>query len=436
VGEARLWEASALATAKREAEAEVAAVVASAKAKAQRQMRAESEAAAAEARAAADRSAAADRKEAAAARAAKRKKAAADDAQKAKAADAPSLTLRGAGGGGNGGGGGVGGGKPKGVAVYLLTWHEDNFFGYYTDLLTSIRCLYKFFLKPYGYGVVVFVYGNMPAAKKTELRARLPAGVDITIKSITFDYPRKIAADVDGYMNKHCVVTKPNGKTYHAWPEKKCGCGCGGPICWHLNYLHMNRFFTYGQWKLWRDDAELRQYEWYMRVDVDLFLQKQVPFDPFARMAQKGCVFMTGTSAFEAEGCYEGQHAATLKFAAEHGNEVGGAALYPENVKKLKPSENYWGGWNMGHINTFKSAAHLAYADYINEDGRIYTMRWNDQVHFAQAIALLTKDNGVCKEPEMFGEGTTSTDGLGSHQFVHMHGGGDAKGVIDKCMLD
>ena len=135
----------------------------------------------------------------------------------------------------------------------------------------------QFFLKPYGYGVVIFVYGDMPADKKAELRAKLPADAHITIKQIDFDFPRKIAADVDGYMNKHCVVTKDNGSLYNGWQDgKRCGCGCGGPICWHLNYLHMNRFFTYGQWKLWRDDPELQDYEYYMRVDVDLFLQKKV----------------------------------------------------------------------------------------------------------------------------------------------------------------
>ena len=79
---------------------------------------------------------------------------------------------------------------------------------------------------------------------------------------------------------------------------------------------------------------------------------------------------------------------------------------------------------------TFKSAAHLAYADYVNEDGRIYTKRWNDQVHFTQAIAMLTKNNSVCKVPDLYENWHKDPP-----QYVHMHGAGSTDKVKKRCVL-
>ena len=98
--------------------------------------------------------------------------------------------------------------KPRGIAVYLITWHEDNFFSYYSDLLVSLRCLYKFVLKPYGYPVVIFVQGDMPPSKEAEIRQQVPSDANVMIKRIAFDFPSVIADDpdggVDGYMGRHC----------------------------------------------------------------------------------------------------------------------------------------------------------------------------------------------------------------------------------------
>lgn len=140
--EREAMDAAAARTAQRKAVEEVAAVMAAAKAKAQQQLEADRDAAATAAAAAA-----------AATRAAQGGAATEHRAEATAATLQQTSQLR-----GEGREGGLdeqadsvvvaarstgGSGKPKGTAVYLLTWHADNFFAYYTDLLTSIRCLYK-----------------------------------------------------------------------------------------------------------------------------------------------------------------------------------------------------------------------------------------------------------------------------------------------------
>eukprot|EP00936_MAST-01D_sp_MAST-1D-sp1_P002692 g2692.t1 len=336
----------------------------------------------------------------------------------------------------------------RGIAAYLITWHEDDFFSYYSDLLTSLRCLYKFVLEPYNYPVVIFVQGDMPLNKVEQIREQVPHHFRsrVIIKHISFDFPRKIRngdGGVDGFMRKNCIRKSDGVNVWLDERPRRCGCGCGGDAaCWHINYLHMNRFFTYKQWQLWRNDPDLKKYEYYMRVDVDLFLQRKVPHDPIQRAASRRCAFSTGQMQYESAGCFEGQLDATKAWVAQNDGQfvdkntdetdenVNVTPLFATNLDKLQPSAAYWGAFNVGNITLFKSAAHLAYADHINEDGRMYTMRWNDQVHFAQATAMLTENNSVCFDDTFVWNGH-SHDPL----FVHLHGAGTDSDVMKKCKL-
>jgi hypothetical protein len=90
----------------------------------------------------------------------------------------------------------------------------------------------------------------------------------------------------------------------------------------------------------------------------------------------------------------------------------------------------YWGGWNCADIRFFKTDAHLDYADHINEIGKIYTMRWNDQGHYPLAISLLHERglDAVCTN-KVFDNGVTEMS-------MHHHGGASEKKVLEACEKD
>ena len=81
-------------------------------------------------------------------------------------------------------------------------------------------------------------------------------------------------------------------------------------------YTFLVEYRTLLIWKLFREDPYLQQFDYYMNVDADLFLLKDLPNDPLLEMSSKQCVFSTGRPQADAVGCYEGQKEATLDFAA------------------------------------------------------------------------------------------------------------------------
>ena len=101
---------------------------------------------------------------------------------------------------------------------------------------------------------------------------------------------------------------------------RKCGCTCpdvgcdraeGDTHCWSLQYLHMNHFFTHTMWTR----PELEDFDYFMRIDADLYLQNELPFDPFEKLRTHGCKFGTGKEGSDMRGCYEGQLQATRDWA-------------------------------------------------------------------------------------------------------------------------
>ena len=190
----------------------------------------------------------------------------------------------------------------------------------------------------------------------------------------------------------------------------------------------MNRFRTLLIWQMFKTDEYLQQFDYYLNVDADLFVLTDMTADPLQTMAEKKCTFFTGREQRDAVGCYEGQKEATLEFASAHGVKID-TPLYPDNVQPIEPGVTFWGGFNAADIRFFTTEAHLKYADYINEIGKIYTMRWNDQGHFPLAIALMHEQGlgSVCHDPGIFDN---------EQLRKHHHGGASDPAVKAACVPD
>jgi hypothetical protein len=124
--------------------------------------------------------------------------------------------------------------------------------------------------------------------------------------------------------------------------------------------------------------------------------------------------------------------------------------VFPEQLEQLvEPSDTYWGGWHTGDVRLLASEQHLDLARHLNEHGGIYTHRWNDQVHFPRAAALLAPkvrdeqaDTGwsvnTCLMP-MFGWECHSVgcgDAAHGKLYIHLHNTNENQDVWDRCKLD
>ena len=49
------------------------------------------------------------------------------------------------------------------------------------------------------------------------------------------------------------------------------------------------------------------EFDYFMRIDADLYLQNELPFDPFQVLQRHSCTFGTAHEGSDMRGCYEGQ---------------------------------------------------------------------------------------------------------------------------------
>ena len=177
----------------------------------------------------------------------------------------------------------------------------------------------------------------------------------------------------------------------------------------------MNHFFTYLMWL----QPVLARFDYFMRIDADLYLQNELPFDPFERLHRHGCAFGTGKESSDMAGCYEGQREATLAWArAQHSGGTNDVPRFPTavsvaNVEAARDNTVYWGGFHVGDVRFFRQTAHLAYAKHMNELGGMYTKRWSDQLHYPLAVQMFSEKYNW-HESDSSGDGGENDDhGLG-----------------------
>jgi hypothetical protein len=333
----------------------------------------------------------------------------------------------------------------RGAAIYLVAPPPGDPDGmtFDADAIVSIRCTWKFFISKHRYDIVVFhTLGDAALAKfKGDIGMTPALEKHLKFKKIEFNWPKGI--DEDWLSQGRCL--DPIDGTDQWKSNKSCGCTCpdpaivnrvrrGGKRCWEINYLHMNRFFTYSIWE------HLQEYDYYMRVDADLFIQREIP-DPFQEMHDKKTAFAIGYMEGETQGCFEGQQAAVKKFAQEVAPGLG-VKTYMDNMDNIQPYTCYWGGFHAGDVNFFRKREHMELSKYISEQGGIYTQRWSDQVHFPNALAILHPEgaHGATSLMPFFKHecpGVNCDAANAEHVFIHEHSAPNYNSAVaEKCMLD
>lgn len=267
---------------------------------------------------------------------------------------------------------------PTGMITYLLMENSERTI--HKDLMLSLHCLHRFFG---GYPVTVFHTNASTVAELDFIRSSAPGGLQLALEEVELRYPSSISEFPGGpeaYMAPpHCTM---DGQ--HWWStHRSCGCRCPAwrPQCWPLNWMHATRFFTADMFRT----KTFRQggFDFFLRLDTDLFFVRKPEVDPFRFMGRSGCAMMYDKVSREAPGCHDGFDEHTLEFIRQYG-------YMGEPDKELLHVGHgpgaAGGQWSFGDARLFSSDRYLRFADFMAEG--IYRHRWADQLFLVRGLSL------------------------------------------------
>lgn len=198
--------------------------------------------------------------------------------------------------------------------------------------------------------------------------------VDILIKF------HEISFEVPSY-NKHLNI--PN-----FFPHPTHG---NGPIEWGhpgfpMGYRHMCRFYSGEVFNL----PILKDYEYYMRMDNDSFILKNVNYNVFDYMKNnnKFYAYIAPAVQFDNPKVSEGLWEYSQQWYI---NNKENCILQP--IVDIPKYKMYYTNFEICHLNWFKNSLYLEYYKYIDKLGGIYTNRWGDAIIRYLGVNMLMDDN-------------------------------------------
>eukprot|EP00927_Polykrikos_kofoidii_P067584 TRINITY_DN63030_c0_g1_i1.p1 TRINITY_DN63030_c0_g1~~TRINITY_DN63030_c0_g1_i1.p1 ORF type:complete len:565 (+),score=77.48 TRINITY_DN63030_c0_g1_i1:180-1874(+) len=348
----------------------------------------------------------------------------------------------------------AGGGEPRGLIAYLLMENAGR--TVFRDLLLSLHSLGRFF----GHYPVAVFHTN--ASTRDELRAlstRAPGGLRLFFEEVSMGFPPELSnapGGPDGFLAPpRCMM---DGR--HWWiSNRSCGCRCPAwrPQCWPLNWMHATRFFTAGMFRT--RTFQSGAYDYFMRLDTDLFFVREPVVDPFRLMQTRGCSMMYDRLSRETPGCADGFDLRTLEFLRQY-LYIG---LLDEDILNVGRGPAAAGGqWSVGDARLFTSKPYLEWADFAASG--IYTDRWADQLFLVRGLAMfgprssmptvrfsdaqgerVIPEVSICVRPifsDTIGDETTAVadqeDGVNveANGFVHQKGGYLDPALLRRCEVD
>jgi len=268
--------------------------------------------------------------------------------------------------------------RPRGMVTYLLMENAQRTI--HKDLMLSLHSLQTFFP---GYPVTIFHTNGSTASELAFLRSSAPQGLHLLFEQVALGFPssvREYPGGPEAYMAPpHCTM---DGQ--HWWSShRSCGCRCPAwrPQCWPLNWMHATRFFTADMFRT----ATFRRgdFDYFLRMDTDLFFVQVPEVDPFRLMASSGCAMVYDKVSREAPGCHDGFDEATLEFIRDYGF-IGNPDRELLQVGHGPAAAG--GQWSVGDAHLFSSDRYLRFADYMA--GGIYRHRWADQLFLVRGLSL------------------------------------------------
>eukprot|EP00928_Gymnodinium_smaydae_P048033 TRINITY_DN32083_c0_g1_i1.p1 TRINITY_DN32083_c0_g1~~TRINITY_DN32083_c0_g1_i1.p1 ORF type:complete len:481 (+),score=93.72 TRINITY_DN32083_c0_g1_i1:40-1443(+) len=322
-------------------------------------------------------------------------------------------------------------GTARGVVTYLLMENAER--TQHRDLLLSLHCLGHFFST---YPVIIFHTDASTDIELQRLRREAPASVSLSLELVSLDFPPSVA-DAPGGPNAFLGPPRCRMDGRHWWSSNRsCGCRCPAwrPQCWPVNWMHATRFFTAGMFRT--QSFQSGAYDFFMRLDTDLFFVEQPVADPLALMAGRGCAMVYDKLSRETPGCFDGFEEMTLNYA-QRSHYAGPPDDSVLNVGRGPAAAG--GQWTAGDLRLFGSNAYLDFADFAASG--IYTDRWADQLILVRGLALFGPRAGeagrradapnvsICVR-SLFDAGYEQTG------FVHTKGGFRDATLLSRCKAE
>eukprot|EP00186_Timspurckia_oligopyrenoides_P003908 CAMPEP_0182448270 /NCGR_PEP_ID=MMETSP1172-20130603/25550_1 /TAXON_ID=708627 /ORGANISM="Timspurckia oligopyrenoides, Strain CCMP3278" /LENGTH=255 /DNA_ID=CAMNT_0024645067 /DNA_START=382 /DNA_END=1149 /DNA_ORIENTATION=- len=150
-------------------------------------------------------------------------------------------------------------------------------------------------------------------------------------------------------------------------------------------YRKMNRVFVR---LMFEDNSPLRQFEYWMRIDLDIRFHHRIAFDPFIVMKAGNFVFGYHVCSRHG-GCQEGFPGFALNYKTTHNLTVT-TELGEEYVRT---HTMFYGNIGMGEVKFFTSTPVLNYLRAIDNEGGIWRQRWGDQHIYVSVIMFFSDAN-------------------------------------------
>lgn len=241
--------------------------------------------------------------------------------------------------------------RPRATVVYLVTRR-----GYLEQLGESVEKLQRNWLSLFPMPVTIF---HTTTIKASAIHERVPGSTQVRVVEIKVSEP-PLRASVSDFCDCCC-----NNRTIRV--DKKTGVRGGR---YNVGYCNMNRFRTL---EMYRHPA-LRDFDYFVQLDTDMHIEKPMPYDPVAKMADAHAVF--GYVKLEIRpdptlDCNLGMYEAIDKWMARQ-------RLVP--VYRPEKGTSYTGNFNIGDLRFLRTDEYYAFSRWINNEATgIYTHRWGDQ---------------------------------------------------------
>jgi hypothetical protein len=166
-----------------------------------------------------------------------------------------------------------------------------------------------------------------------------------------------------------------------------------------LSYRHMCRF---NSGFFFRQEA-LKKYDWYWRVEPDIEIYCDIPYDPFTFMRENNKVYGWVIAMYEFLSTIPTLFDHTKEFVEKNPeflSEDNSLNWIVDNAnvskafveKKITGNYNlchFWSNFEIANLNFFRSPAYQKYFDYLDTAGGFFYERWGDAPVHSLALALL-----------------------------------------------
>ena len=156
-----------------------------------------------------------------------------------------------------------------------------------------------------------------------------------------------------------------------------------------MGYRHMCNFQAYGIY-----ETELKDYEYYLRLDSDSYILSPIDYDLFAYMKENDLSYCyMRDEEIEVNEVAVDLWETTQDFIEK--NDVDISHISPHLVNGKWGYNMFYNNFELSRVDTFRNPKYKAYYNHINSTGKIYYNRWGDAPIHWFGVRLFTPNDKV-----------------------------------------